>query len=292
MEKKSNQQIAMAVSRNSIISNVLLSMFKLIAGIIGNSVALLSDAVHSLSDVFSTFIVMIGIKMSSKAADVKHPYGHERFESVSAIVLAGILIVIGFGIGYSGIQQVFSGDYRGMTIPGSIALIAAAVSIVIKEVMYRYTKTAAVKIDSGALMADAWHHRSDALSSVGSLIGVFGARMGFPVMDALAAILICVLIIKVAIKIFLDAVGRMTDQSCDESTVKEMRTIILTQKGVRGIDEIRTRQFGNRVYVDVEIRADAQETLLSTHHLAHQVHDAIEEHFKDVKHCMVHVNPE
>ena len=292
MEKKTNQQIAMQVSWISVGSNLVLSVFKLFAGIFGNSAGVVSDAVHSLSDVFSTFIVMIGINMSNKAADTKHPYGHERFESVAAIILAGILGLVALGIGYSGIQKVISGEYLEMIVPGRIALLAAGVSIVAKEVMYRYTKIAAKKINSGALMADAWHHRSDALSSIGSLIGVLGSRIGYPVMDALAAIVISFFIIKVAVSIFLDAVGKMTDKSCDEAMVEEMKKIILAQEGVKGLDQIRTRQFGDRVYVDVEISADGQETLASTHQLAHQVHDAIEEHFENVKHCMVHVNPE
>lgn len=292
METKTNQQIAMKVSWVSIVSNVLLSLFKLFAGIFGNSVAVVSDAVHSLSDVFSTFIVMIGIRMSNKAADTGHPYGHERFESVAAIILAVILALVGVGIGYSGVQSIITGEYQDMSVPGRLALTAAGLSILVKELMYRYTKTAAKKINSGALMADAWHHRSDALSSIGSLIGVLGSRIGFPVMDAVAAIVICFFIGKVAVSIFIDAVGKMTDRACDDSMVEEMKKIILAQEGVRGIDQIKTRQFGDRVYVDVEIRADGQETLSSTHHLAHQVHDAIEEGFENVKHCMVHVNPE
>ncbi len=291
MNKKTNKQIAMKVSWISIIINVLLSVFKLFAGIFANSAAMVSDAVHSVSDVFSTFIVMIGIKMSSKEADKKHPYGHERYECVAAIILAIILCFIGLGIGYSGIQKIIINEYSDLTIPGILALVAAIVSIAVKELMYWYTRAAAKKINSGALMADAWHHRSDSLSSIGSLIGVMGARLGFPLMDPLASVVICLFIVKAAVSIFVDAVGKMIDKSCDEPIVEEMKSIILAQEGVMGVDQIKTRLFGDRIYVDVEICANGEETLSSAHELAHQVHDIIEDRFENVKHCMVHVNP-
>lgn len=262
------------------------------AGIFSNSAAMVSDAVHSISDVASTFIVMIGVKMSSKEADEKHPYGHERFECVSAIILAIILFLIGLGIGYSGIQKVILGEYSELAVPGKLALVAAIVSIAVKETMYWYTQRAAKKINSGALMADAWHHRSDALSSIGSFIGIIGARLGLPIMDPIASVLICFFIVKAAVSIFIDAVGKMIDKSCDEATIMEMKSIIIDQEGVTGIDQIKTRVFGDRIYVDVEIRANGQETLSSTHKIAHQVHDVIEKYFENVKHCMVHVNPE
>ena len=291
-EKETNQRIAMKVSWISIISNVILSLFKLFAGVFANSVAMISDAVHSISDVFSTFIVMLGVRMASKEADERHPYGHERFECVAAIMLSIILCLIGFGIGYSGIQKIIMGKYSELTVPGILALVAAIVSIVVKEMMYWYTCTAAKRINSGALMADAWHHRSDSLSSIGSFIGIIGARFGLPIMDPIASVAICFFIVKAAVSIFMDAVGKMTDKSCDEATVKEMKSIILAQEGVMGVDQIKTRVFGDKIYVDVEISANGEATLSSTHEIAHQVHDIIEEHFMNVKHCMVHVNPE
>ena len=291
MENRSNQEIAMKVSWISIVMNVVLSGFKLIAGILGHSAALVSDAVHSMSDVFSTMIVMIGVRKAGKDADERHPYGHERFESVAAILLSVILGLVGLGIGYSGIQTVLLGEYHGLRVPTLLPLIAAILSIVIKEAMYRYTAAAAKKINSGALMADAWHHRSDSLSSIGGLIGVLGARMGFPLMDPLASLVISVFIVKAAISIFLDAIGKMIDQSADEETVEEMRRLILAQEEVLGIDRLRTRIFGDKMYVDVDISVDGEKTLTASHKIAHRVHDEIEGHFENVKHCMVHVNP-
>lgn len=289
---ETDQRIAMRVSVNSIIANALLSAFKLAAGIFANSGAMLSDAVHSLSDVFSTFVVMAGVKMSGKEADEKHPYGHERMESVAAILLAVMLAATGIGIGYSGFKKIAgSGGGQVLAVPGTLALVAAVVSIIVKEGMYWYTRTNAKKINSGALMADAWHHRSDAMSSVGSFIGILGARLGFPVLDPVASIVICVFIVKAAVDIFMDGVGKMTDEACDDETNKKIEEIALAQNGVLGIDLLKTRRFGNKIYVDVEISANGEMTLNESHEIAQQVHDAIETEVADVKHCMVHVNP-
>ena len=157
--------------------------------------------------------------------------------------------------------------------------------------MYWYTKITAKKINSNALMADAWHHRSDALSSAGSLIGIAGAKMGFPILDPIASLIICIFIIKVAINILKDSTYRLVDKSVDEETIEKMKSIILDIEGVIDIDLIKTRLFGTKIYVDVEISADKEQTLASSHDIALKVHDEIEKNFKNVKHCMVHVNP-
>nr|WP_273233313.1 cation diffusion facilitator family transporter [Herbinix luporum] len=292
IKRISNIQIAMKVSWLSIIINTLLSVYKLLAGILSNSSAMVSDAVHTISDVLSSIIVIIGIKMSYKEADSKHPYGHERFESVAAIILSVILFFIGVSIGFSGIKKIILNKNEVLTVPGTQALVAALVSIIIKEIMYWYTRIAAKKVNSDALMADAWHHRSDALSSIGSFIGIMGAKIGFLFMDPLASVVICLLITVSAISIFIDAIGKMIDKSCDISIIEEMKNTILQEEGVICVDLIRARMFGNRIYVDVEIRAKGDDTLLSTHELAHRVHDVIEKNYENVKHCMVHVNPE
>lgn len=289
--EKTNEQIAMKVSRISIIGNIILSGFKLFAGIVAQSAAMISDAVHSMSDVFSTIIVMIGIKLANKKPDKEHPYGHERFECVAAIVLAAVLFATGAGIGWSGIKKAIAGNYGDLAIPGILALVAAIVSIIVKEAMYWYTRGAAKRINSSALMADAWHHRSDAFSSVGSFAGIFGARLGFPILDPLACIIICLFILKAAIDIFRDAVGKMTDRACDDETIAKMRDLILSRKSVEGIDGLKTRLFGDKIYMDVEIRVDALVRLEEAHLVAQAVHDVIEEQFPKVKHCMVHVNP-
>lgn len=289
--QKSFREIAMNVSTISIIVNVVLSALKLLAGILAHSGAMISDAVHSASDVFSTFVVMIGVSISERKSDDEHPYGHERLECVAAIILAVILALTGLGIGIAGIGKVLDGNADALQVPGILALVAAVVSIATKEWMYWFTRAAAKKINSGALMADAWHHRSDALSSVGAFIGILGARMGFPILDPIASIVICIFIEKAALDIFKDSIDKMIDKSCQDDVVQEMTDIILQQQGVEGIDEIKTRLFGSKIYVDVEIAVDGERPLKETHMVAEQVHQAIESHFSDVKHCMVHVNP-
>lgn len=290
-KQNTNTSIAYRVSVISIVINVVLTGFKLVAGFIGNSNAMISDAIHSLSDVFSTVVVMVGIKISGKAADDEHRYGHERIECVASIFLAMLLVATSFGIGYSGINKIISGNYDDLQVPTLIAAIAAVVSIITKEAMYHFTVRAAKKINSGALKADAWHHRSDALSSIGSLIGIVFAMAGFPVMDSVASIIICILILKAAYDIIKDALDKMIDKSCDTVLIEEMRSLIVSQEGVYELDDIKTRLFGNKIYVDIEICADGNLSLFEAHGIAEKVHDELEEQFPDIKHCMVHVNP-
>ena len=291
MDDEKAKQIAMRVSVVTIICNLLLSFFKLAAGFLGHSGAMISDAVHSASDVFSTIVAILGINISKKKSDQNHQYGHDRLECVAAIVLAVILFLTGVGIGIGGIKNIISGISEDMAVPGAIALAAAILSIQIKEWMYWYTRKAAKKINSGALMADAWHHRSDALSSIGAFVGILGARMGYPILDPLASVVICLFIGKAASDIFRDAIDKMVDKSCDPETLGKMRSIILEQPGVQNIDLLQTRLFGPKIYVDIEIAADGNLTLREGHEIAQRVHDAMEKEFPLVKHCMVHVNP-
>lgn len=285
------EKVAMRVSFVSIVINTVLSVFKLLAGILAHSGAMVSDAIHSASDVFSTFVVIVGVRVAGRKSDREHPYGHERMECVASIVLATILAVTGLGIGGGAVNKILSGDYADLEVPGLPALAAAVISIAAKEAMYWYTGINAKKIDSGALMADAWHHRSDALSSVGALIGIAGARLGFPILDTVASLCICFFIEKAAYDIFRDSVDKMVDKACDEETENELKKCVLAQEGVLGIDVLRTRVFGNRIYVDIEIEADGDVSLREAHGTAERVHDSIEKNFARVKHIMVHVNP-
>ena len=284
-------QVANRVAFVTIFENVLLALGKLIAGLIGHSSAMISDAVHSASDVFSTIVVLIGVKLSSKESDKEHPYGHERLECVAAIVLAMVLLLTGLIIGYDAIKNILGGNYKELTAPTVLALVAAIISIVAKEAMYWYTRYYAKRIDSSALMADAWHHRSDALSSVGALIGIGGAMLGYPVMDSIASLVIFFFIAKAAYDIFKDAIDKMVDHACDEETEKAIYDAVLEQEEVLGIDMLQTRIFGNKIYVDLEIQLDENYTLKKAHDIAEEVHEHIEQNFPKVKHIMVHVNP-
>ncbi len=288
-DPESSKRLAMQVSRRTLWFNILLSLAKLLAGIFAHSSAMISDAVHTASDVLSTLVVMIGIRLASRREDAEHQYGHERLECITALLLAVILALTGCGIGWSGVQQLLSPE--DLEAPGVLALVAAIFSIVSKEVMFRYTRTAARKINSTSLMADAWHHRSDALSSIGALAGILGARLGYPVFDPAASLVICCFIWKVSYDIFRDAVRQLVDESCASDTEEEMRQVILQQDGVLQLDLLHTRRFGPRIYVDVEFSADGALSLSQSHAIAERVHHAIESSFPEVKHCMVHVNP-
>ena len=279
------------VSVITIAVNLVLSLFKLFAGIFARSSALISDAVHSASDVFSTFAVIAGVNIASRNSDKGHQYGHERIEDIFSIMLAVILFATGIGIGVSGIRAIIGGDYSHMAVPGTLALVAAAVSIIVKEAMYHYTMHTAKKINSPALKADAWHHRSDAFSSIGSLAGVIGAKMGIPVCDPIASVIICVFIIKAAWDIFYSAINEVIDRAADDETCAALRKEILSVDGVLGIDDLKTRLFGSKIYVDVEIAADGSQTLFEAHDIAQNVHDKLEREFPKIKHCMVHINP-
>ncbi|MGN1197146.1 MAG: cation diffusion facilitator family transporter [Acetatifactor sp.] len=285
------QKIANKVSFLTILANTGLSLLKLLAGILAHSSAMISDAIHSASDVFSTVVVIIGIRLAAKEPDKEHPYGHERLECVAAIVLAIVLLITGLGIGADALGKIMKGNYDNLQTPGVPALIAAILSIAVKEGMYWYTRFYAIKIDSSALMADAWHHRSDAFSSIGALIGIAGARLGYPIMDSVASLVIFLFIVKAAYDIFKDALDKMVDHSCDEETEKAIYACVMKNEKVLGIDLLQTRIFGNKIYVDVEIAADGSYTLREAHTIAEAVHEDIEKNFPKVKHIMIHVNP-
>ncbi|MBQ3706509.1 MAG: cation transporter [Clostridia bacterium] len=287
---KEQTAIIKKLSRVGIFGNVILAAFKLFAGIFGKSGAMVSDAVHSLSDVFATLIAYIGVRLSKRRADAEHPYGHERLECVASLILGLILAGTGIGIGYAGIRNLLSGET--LEIPTALPLVAAVVSIAVKEGMFWYTMHYAKKLDSAAFKADAWHHRSDAISSVGSFIGIGMAKLGFPIMDPVAGLIICVLILKVAFDITKDALEKMLDTSCSSDFEKQIGAFIAEQPGVVGIDLLHTRQFGNKIYVDLEITVKRDMSLVDAHAIAERVHKNVEENFPNVKHVMIHVNPE
>lgn len=285
--KDNKLQIGVKVSINTIIGNIILSIIKIICGIAASSAAMIADGMHSLSDVFTTVGVIIGLKLSSKKADKEHPYGHERIESITALFLSFILFIVAIGIGYSGIKNIITNNY---TTPGIPAIAAAILSIVSKEIMYFYTMKYAKKINSTSLEADAWHHRSDSLSSIGALIGIVGARMGYKILDPLVAVIICIIIIKVAYDICKQSIDQLIDVSASDDIVKIMKSKIMNINGVIKIDNLKTRKYASRLYVDVEISVNSDISVEEGHNIAMKVHKSIEED-KQVKHCMVHVNP-
>lgn len=275
----------------SVAGNAVLSGFKFFAGVTGNSGAMISDSIHSFSDVITTLIAWIGVKASKKEADAAHPYGHERIECIACLLLGIVLLGTGLEVGQVGLENIFSGNYQALAVPSAIALVAALVSIVSKEAMYWYTRYYANLIHSSAFLADAWHHRSDAFSSIGSLIGIAGAMMGYPVLDSVASVVICLFIVKASYDILKDGVVKLLDTSCGESYDKKMADYISGQEGVVCVDSLRSRMFGNKVYIDLEIQVDGEKSLREAHQVAERIHDDVEKTFPDVKHIMIHLNP-
>ncbi len=282
-------KVAKRVSIITVLWNTILSIVKVVIGTLGHSGAIVADGIHSMTDVFTTIIAYAGVHLSAKKADDDHPYGHEKFEPVMSKILATVLIITGLLIGYNGIKNMFRADE--LVKPSTLNLIAAGLSIVVKEWMYRYTIKAADKINSSALKADAWHHRSDAFSSIGSLIGVGGAILGFKFLDPLAAVVISLIILKIAVEIYIKSVDEVMDKSADEETTTLIRECVHNVEGVVAIDLLLTRQHASVLYVDIEIGVNGDLSLWKAHAIAEKVHNVVEDEVESVKHCMVHVNP-
>lgn len=290
-DKTNAVKIINKVAIVTIVVNLILSIGKLIAGIVGNSTAMISDAVHSGSDVLSTFIVLIGARIAVKSEDRDHNYGHDKFENIASIILAMMLFATALALGYAGIQSIISVTKGEFVKPSYIALVAAIVSIVVKEGMYWYTIYYAKKLDSQALKADAWHHRSDAFSSIASFAGILGAILGVFVLEGIATLLIAVLIIKVSYDIVKVVIKQLTDHAAPEELVSRIYKTIDEDQDVKNIDVLKTRISGSIIYVDAEIAVDSSLNIVDAHEIAERVHDKIESEFKEVKHIAIHVNP-
>ncbi len=290
-ETKSETKALEHMTGASFLGNAFLAVFKLWAGIAGSSVAMLSDAIHSCSHVFTTLIALVGVRAGERQADDQHPYGHERMESIASMILGLILVYAAFTIAKNGLEAIITGSYKTIGTPGVIALVAAAVSIAVNEGMYLYTRYYAEKIHSSAFMAAALHDRSDSLSSVGSLIGIVGAMAGFPIMDSLAALVICGFLFKSAYDILKEAFDEMLDVSGGTSFDQKLTEYVSGQAEVVRVDTLRSRLFGSRIYVDLELEVDGQRPLKEAHAVAQRVHDNVERDFPNVKHIMIHVNP-
>jgi cation diffusion facilitator family transporter len=283
-------KIVARLSAVGVAGNVLLAVFKLVAGILGNSMALVSDAIHSTSDVFATAVAYVGDRIARREADENHPYGHERFEQLAAAVLSLILAGVGVGIGYAGVDSLIHGGAEDST-PGVLALMAAGVSIAVKEAMFWYTRHGAKKIGSDVFMADAWHHRTDALSSVAALIGVGATMLGFPLGDAIASIVICLFILKAAWDVGREAAGKLVDESGGKELNEAIAKCAAQCGAVNHIDSVITRRFGSLYYADVEVAMDGSLTLAEAHEYAEEIHERIERECPQVKHVTVHINP-
>ena len=285
------QRIGKRITYINVICNFILALFKFVVGLIVHSTALISDSVNSASDVLGVAIVIVGLHLSSKKSDKDHPYGHERFECVAAIVLSVFILFTGFFMGYLAIEKISMTEIKTPMTIGTLAIIVAILSMALKEGMYWYTRHYAKLLDSSSLMGIAWDNRSDVFATLCVLLGIIGSKFGITILDSVASLIVSIFIIKAAINIFIDAIGKMVDTSCPEETQIEIKKIAEEQFGVCSVDLIQTRVFGNRIYVDIEISVSSTISVVEGHAIAEKVHDAIEEELENVKHIMVHINP-
>ena len=291
---KRENEIARVTLVGSVV-NLLLVGLKAVAGVAGHSAAMISDAVHSLSDFITDIVVLVFVRVSARPQDEDHDYGHGKYETLATLFIGLALAAAAVGIVVSGAKKLAlwlqGGDLQA---PGTLALWAALVSIVAKEILFQYTRIKGKKLDSPALTANAWHHRSDALSSIGAAIGIGGAILlgnRWTVLDPLASIVVGAMLVKVAWDLLGPSFGELTDSSLPAETEAQMLEII---KGVQGVEDphnLRTRRIGNRIAAEVHIRLDGAQSLEEAHEKATEVERRFREHFGPQSHIIVHMEP-
>ena len=288
------KEIARVTLASSVV-NLLLVCLKFVAGIAGHSAAMISDAVHSVSDFVTDIVVLVFVRISGRPEDEDHDYGHGKYETVATLFIGLALAAAAIGIVVSGGTKLAAWiQGEDLPAPGKLALWAALISIAVKEALYQYTRIKGEKLNSPALRANAWHHRSDALSSIGAAIGIGGAILlgdRWTVLDPLASIVVGAMLVKVAWSLLGPSFGELTDQSLPEKTEKEMLGIIQSVDGVSDPHKLRTRRIGNRIAAEVHIRLDGRLTLAEAHEKATEVERRFHEHFGPESHIIVHMEP-
>lgn len=277
------------VTIQAIVWNIILTVIKIIAGIFGKSSAMISDGLHSASDIISSVGVLIGNYVSSRPDDKEHNYGHEKAETLVSFLLSILLIFVSITIGFQAVKSLFNLDE--VEIPTKLPLIVAIISILIKEYQYRITIKIAKKINSPALKADAWHHRSDALSSIAAFVGIGGAMLGFKALDPVASVVVAIFVAKVGYEILINSVNELMDLSVDDEQEEQIRKIAKDTEGVRNLGHMRTRKHGAMAYVDLTICVDGSLTVAQGHDIAHKLEKHIISHMEFVKGITVHVEP-
>lgn len=283
------------VTLYSSLCNFVLICFKLAAGILGKSTALIADAVHSISDFATDLVVVVSMWMTKKPRDKSHDYGHGKFETFAALLIGISLFIVGIGIGWNGIKNIIR-FYQGTAIasPGYIALIAAGVSIIVKEILYRWTLRVGRRIDSQAVIANAWHHRSDALSSIGVLFGIGGAiALGdrWRVLDPLAGIIVALFILQVGIKISLKSINELLESSLSDEEEATVIDLIKSVTGAKDPHNLKTRRIGNNISIDIHVRVDSEMNIRQGHEIATDIEVVLREHYGPDTFVSVHIEP-
>lgn len=275
--------------------NFLLVIFKFLAGIAGHSAAMLADAVHSLSDFITDVIVILFVRISNKPQDKSHDYGHGKYETLATALIGVALLGVGLGILWNGANEILA-FLRGEQLrsPGMLALVAAAVSIVLKEILYQYTVRMGKKYNSQAVIANAWHHRSDALSSIGTAVGIGGAILLGPhwaVLDPVAAVVVSFFVVRVSIKLLIPCIDELLEKSLPDNVEQEIEQIVLSVEGVTEPHHLRTRRIGNNYAIEVHVRMDGNITLYKAHETASAIEHKLKERFGEDTYMGIHVEP-
>ena len=275
--------------------NVALLTFKFIAGIMGHSSAMIADAVHSLSDFITDVVVLAFVHVSAKPQDKDHDYGHGKYETFASFIIGLALMAAATGIIVSDVAKLI--DWAGgkqLAAPGWLALVAAVISVVVKEVLYRYTAASGKRLGSQALVANAWHHRSDALSSIGTTVGIGGAIVlgnRWTVLDPLASVVVGCLLVRISVKLLRDSVGELTDASLSSDIETEIEQIIGSFPDVREPHNLRTRRIGNRFAIEAHVRMDGNLPLTVAHDRATAIEQSLKERFGNQTHVTIHMEP-
>ena len=288
MSDKQRYREGIKVTWIGMIGNIILTAVKAVAGVLAGSTAMVADAFHSASDIAGSIVVLGGLAMASRPPDAGHHYGHAKFESVVAKLIAMLLIFTGGGIGWSAIGVLREGN---VGIPGPLALYAAVVSIIVKEGMFQYTHRVGKRIESSAVLADAWHHRTDALSSIAALIGVGGARLGMPLLDPMAGLVVAAMILRSGVKIYIDAVKELIDTAPEPALIQEIGDMALEVDGVKSIHEVKARFNGPYILVDLKLCVDREVTVQKGHDIGKAAKQRIIERVPKVQDVLIHVNP-
>lgn len=275
--------------------NLILTVGKVIAGVVGHSSAMIADGVHSLSDLATDVIVIVFVKIAGKEKDETHQYGHGKFETFATMIISFALFIVGVGIAWTSAEKIY-GSLNGELIakPGLIALYAALLSIVSKEALFWYTKVEGKRLNSQAMIANAWHHRSDAFSSIGTALGISGAIMlgeKWRILDPLAGIIVSFFILKVAWDIAKPSIDELLDRSLPDSTQKEIEQIIADARGVKSYHGLRTRKIGDYFSVEMHIQVDRNLTVEASHQMATDIENTLRGRFGEKTHVIVHIEP-
>lgn len=273
----------------SILLNIVLTILKIIAGVIGNSTAIIADGLHSASDIITSIGILIGNKISRKPRDEEHQYGHEKAESIVSFILSAVLIIVAIKIGYDGVIDLF--NINTLEIPSVLPLIVSVISIGVKEYQYQITIRVAKKINSSSLKADAWHHRSDALSSIAAFIGIGGAMLGFKVLDPIASIIVAIVVVKVGVDILKSSCGELMDSSISKKDIDQIENIIESDDKIYGIKDFKSRKYGSVAYIDMSIFIDKSKTLEEAHDIADKLEQNIISKLNYIKEINIHTEP-